>query len=70
MEVGFRTSTGSSHLTNYLQSGSHQYNGPLKPFLEAISEEKLPPEFADIFDAVGCRFHNGENALPTLVETL
>ncbi|KAI9029285.1 Spt20 family-domain-containing protein [Hyaloraphidium curvatum] len=48
-----------NHFTLGSESGTHQYNGPLRALLEAICDERLPAEFVDLFDSLGCRFHEG-----------
>lgn len=42
------------------QHGNFNYDSPMKCFLEAIREQKLPTDLLDVLDVAGIRYYEGE----------
>lgn len=42
------------------QHGNFNYDSPMKCFLEAIREQKLPTDLLDVLDEAGIRYYDGE----------
>lgn len=55
--------------TNHLlcpQPGNFSYDSPMKCFLEAIREQRLPTDLLDVLDEAGVRYYEGRREVPLL----
>lgn len=50
------------------QHGNFGYDSPMKCFLEAVREQKLPTDLLDVLDDAGVRYYDGEFSTSFLLE--
>ena len=45
-----------------IQHGNFNYDSPMKCFLEAIREQKIPTDLLDVLDQANVRFYDGASS--------